>query len=100
MAEAFRLYADGYASTDDIDKTVRDGLGLRWSFMGPFETIDLNAPGGVAAYCERYGELFTRWRRQTPRPWNEELVRNVESERRAFLDAATSTRARPGATAG
>ncbi len=27
--------------------------------MGPFETIDLNAPGGVADYCERYGENIT-----------------------------------------
>ena len=26
-----------------IDDAVRHGLGLRWSFMGPFETIDLNA---------------------------------------------------------
>ena len=63
LAEAFRLHADGYASAEDIDKTVRDGLGLRWSFMGPFETIDLNAPGGVADYCARYGRrLSTRWR--------------------------------------
>jgi hypothetical protein len=30
------------------------GLGLRWSFMGPFETIDLNAPNGVNDYCNRY----------------------------------------------
>lgn len=33
------------ASLEDIDATVRDGLSLRWAFMGPFETIDLNAPG-------------------------------------------------------
>ena len=26
--------------------------------MGPFETIDLNAPGGLADYCERYGPLY------------------------------------------
>ena len=41
------LYSDGYASSDEIDATIRDGLGLRWAFMGPFETIDLNAPGGI-----------------------------------------------------
>ena len=46
--EALRLAEGDYASTDDIDCAVRDGLGLRWSFMGPFETIDLNAPGGLA----------------------------------------------------
>jgi len=25
---------DGYISPEDLDKTVKDGLGLRWSFMG------------------------------------------------------------------
>ena len=29
---------------------MKDGLGLRWSFMGPFETIELNAPDGIADY--------------------------------------------------
>lgn len=55
LAEAFRLVADGYASPQDVDKAVKDGLGLRWSFMGPFETIELNAPGGIPDYCDRYG---------------------------------------------
>ena len=88
LAEAFRLYADGYVSTDDIDKTIRDGLGLRWSFMGPFETVDLNAPGGVAVYCERYGDLYYEMAKtQTPRQWDERLVRSIENERRALLDA-------------
>jgi len=87
LAEAVRLFADGYASIDDIDKTVRDGLGLRWSFMGPFETIDLNAPGGVAVYCERYGDLYHEMAKtQTPRQWDEVLVRSIEAERRALLD--------------
>jgi 3-hydroxyacyl-CoA dehydrogenase len=54
LAEAFRLVGEGYVSAEDLDKTVKDGLGLRWSFMGPFETIELNAPGGVADYCQRY----------------------------------------------
>jgi 3-hydroxyacyl-CoA dehydrogenase len=89
LAEAFRLYADGYASTEDIDKTVRDGLGLRWSFMGPFETIDLNAPGGVVDYCERYGEVYHEMAQtQLPRRWDEALVRRIERERRQRLPAS------------
>ena len=89
LAEAFRLYADGYASTEDIDKTVRDGLGLRWSFMGPFETIDLNAPGGLADYCERYGEVYYEMAQtQLPRRWDEALVRRIERERRQRLPAS------------
>jgi 3-hydroxyacyl-CoA dehydrogenase len=35
MAEAFRLVGEGVISPQDLDKTVRDGLGLRWAFMGP-----------------------------------------------------------------
>ena len=54
LAEAFRLVGEGYVSAEDLDTTISDGLGLRWSFMGPFETIELNAPGGVPDYCQRY----------------------------------------------
>jgi len=55
LSEAFRLVEDGYVTPQDLDKTLKDGLGLRWSFMGPFETIELNAPGGIPDYCRRYG---------------------------------------------
>lgn len=60
LAEAFRLVGEGYVSPQDCDKTLKDGLGLRWSFMGPFETIDLNAPGGIADYCTRYTGFYRR----------------------------------------
>ena len=50
LEEAFRLVADGFASVEDVDVGIREGLALRWSFMGPFETIDLNAPAGVRDY--------------------------------------------------
>jgi 3-hydroxyacyl-CoA dehydrogenase len=88
LAEAFRLYADGYASLEDIDKSVRDGLGLRWSFMGPFETIDLNAPGGIVDYCARYGEPYYEIAQaQLPRRWDEALIKRIEQERRLKLPA-------------
>jgi 3-hydroxyacyl-CoA dehydrogenase len=60
LAEAFRLVGEGVASAEDVDKTIRDGLGLRWAFMGPFETIELNAPGGIPDYCARYGPSLDR----------------------------------------
>lgn len=60
LAEAFRLVAEGYVSPQDLDRTVKDGLGLRWSFMGPFETIELNAPGGIPDYCARYTGFYKR----------------------------------------
>jgi 3-hydroxyacyl-CoA dehydrogenase len=60
LREAFALVADGVCSPDDLDKTIKDGLGLRWSFMGPFETGELNAPGGLPDYGKRYGETLKR----------------------------------------
>jgi L-gulonate 3-dehydrogenase len=57
LMEAPRLVDSGLASVEDIDSTVKHGLGLRWGFMGSFETIDLDAPGGVADYARRLGPL-------------------------------------------
>ncbi|TCT07791.1 3-hydroxyacyl-CoA dehydrogenase [Aquabacter spiritensis] len=87
LEEAFRLVADGYASVEDVDVGIRDGLALRWSFMGPFETIDLNAPGGVADYAARYEQIYrrispTQWRRVD---WTGPVMDTVLAARRARL---------------
>jgi len=93
LNEALSLYADGYATAVDIDKTVREGLGLRWSFMGPFETIDLNAPGGVADYAARYGQvIYEQVCSQTPRRWNKAVIARLARERRAALPASDLVR--------
>ena len=86
VAEAFRLVRDGVMSVEDVDRCVKDGLGLRWSFMGPFETIDLNAPGGVADYAERFGPLMGGiTHEQTPFDYDAPTVSAVAAERRAAL---------------
>lgn len=89
LAEAFRLVEDEVVSAADLDRTLSDGLGLRWSFMGPFETIDLNAPGGIRDYCERYGAMYHAMAQTQadPRRWSPELVADLERERRAVLPA-------------
>ncbi|HYX90911.1 MAG TPA: 3-hydroxyacyl-CoA dehydrogenase [Myxococcaceae bacterium] len=89
LDEAFSLYAQGYASAEDIDRVMRDGLAARWSFMGPFETIDLNAPGGVIDYAERYGPTYRRIAAERhPFDWDPEVIRRLERERRARLPAS------------
>lgn len=87
LREAWALHRDGVASCEDIDKTVRDGLGWRWSFMGPFETIDLNAPGGVADYANRLGSLYysIAKSRVNDGPWDAELIARIEVDRRQHL---------------
>ena len=68
LAEAFRLVGEGVISPEDLDRTVCDGLGLRWSFMGPFATIELNAPGGMADYLARYTGFYARIAADPPGP--------------------------------
>jgi L-gulonate 3-dehydrogenase len=84
LREAFSLYEEGYASSADIDATVSQGLGLRWSFMGPFETIDLNAPAGLADYCARYGDMYAEMFGKER--WSEKLINELHAERRQQLD--------------
>jgi L-gulonate 3-dehydrogenase len=88
LAEAFRLLADDVITPGDLDALVKHGLGLRWSFMGPLETIDLNAPGGLADYCDRYGPLYAKMQEQmTPLKWDAALVGKLQAARRAELPA-------------
>jgi L-gulonate 3-dehydrogenase len=58
LDEAFRLVEQGIVGPEDVDIALRDGLAIRWSVVGPFETIDLNAPGGVSDYIDRYGQMY------------------------------------------
>jgi 3-hydroxyacyl-CoA dehydrogenase len=90
LEEAFRLVADGYCSAEDVDTGIRDGLALRWAFMGPFETIDLNAPGGIRDYAERYQQLYERVFPSMQRrvDWVGEVMGRIEAERRKKLPAA------------
>jgi len=89
LREAFRLVKMGVISVEDLDTTVKAGLGLRWAFMGPFETIDLNAPGGLDDYCARYGDLYQAIsEEQTDTdPWSSDLISEVNRQRRQQLPA-------------
>lgn len=60
LAEAFRLVAEGVVTAEELDLTLTDGLARRWSFLGPFATIELNAPGGLPDYCARYTGFYRR----------------------------------------
>jgi 3-hydroxyacyl-CoA dehydrogenase len=87
LREAYCLVRDGIAGVEDIDRLVRDGLGLRWSVIGPFETADLNVRGGVAAHAERMGPAYQRMgaERGQNDPWTPDLVARVAAERRKLL---------------
>lgn len=87
LREAYALVRDGVATVEDVDTVMRDGLGRRWSFMGPFETADLNTRGGIASHAEKMGPAYERMgaERGQHDPWTPELVGEVERQRRAVL---------------
>ncbi|XP_045700859.1 lambda-crystallin homolog isoform X2 [Phyllostomus hastatus] len=59
ISEAWRLVQEGTVSPSDLDLVMSHGLGLRYAFMGPLETMHLNAEG-MLSYCDRYGESMKR----------------------------------------
>jgi 3-hydroxyacyl-CoA dehydrogenase len=90
LREAYCLVRDGVASVEDIDRVMRDGLGLRWSVVGPFETVDLNTRGGIASHAAKLGPAYAAMgaERGQHDPWTAELVKLVTDQRRALLPLA------------
>jgi L-gulonate 3-dehydrogenase len=87
LREAYCLVRDGVVSVDDLDKIIRDGLGMRYAFIGPFETSDLNVRGGISAHATRMAAAYQRMgaERGQNDPWTPELVENVAVQRREKL---------------
>ena len=80
LSEAFNLIKDGISSAEDIDKAISEGLGLRWSFMGPFQTIHLNAPEGIAGYVERYEKMYREIFNDPSVDWSSVVQLGLEEE--------------------
>ncbi|RWS30889.1 lambda-crystallin-like protein [Leptotrombidium deliense] len=55
LNECYRLIAGGFVSVEDIDAVMSEGLGMRYAFMGPWETAHLNA-NGMKEYFEKYSK--------------------------------------------
>jgi L-gulonate 3-dehydrogenase len=87
LEECFRLVEAGLVSPADIDTGIRDGLALRWCFMGPFETSDLNAPGGITDYAKRYEPGFIKQfeTQKTRVAWNGSVLKQVDDYRRKHV---------------
>tara|TARA_R110002073_G_scaffold309465_1_gene479718 strand:+ start:232 stop:1188 length:957 start_codon:yes stop_codon:yes gene_type:complete len=87
LREAYCLVRDGVTTAADIDRIVRDGMGIRLAVTGPFENADLNAQGGIEAHAKRMGPSYARLgaERGQNDPWTDEMVATVAAERRAAL---------------
>lgn len=65
--ESWNMYQSGLLSAEDIDRVCHTGLGLRYAFIGPLETMHLNA-NGITDYCERYAEGAYNVQKETFKP--------------------------------
>lgn len=79
LREAYCLVRDGVLSAVDVDTLVREGLGRRWSVIGPFTTSELNTRGGLRQHSEVLGSVYARFglERGKDNPWTSETVEIV-----------------------
>jgi 3-hydroxyacyl-CoA dehydrogenase len=90
LREAYRLVDEGVADVAGIEAVMRLGLGPRWALSGPFETAELNTPGGIRAHAARMGPAYRAMgegRGERNCDWRPDLVARVETERRAMVRA-------------
>ncbi len=87
LNEAFALLEDDCISAADVDKAITHGLGLRWSVVGPFETIDLNAARGLSHYVDIFADQYHSMikDRGAPRRWSEGIVNKADKAMRDVL---------------
>ena len=54
--EGLHIINEGHATTEDLDKAIEDGPGLRWSLMGTFLTFHLaGGNSGMTHMLEQFG---------------------------------------------
>jgi len=82
LREAYCLVRDGVISPTDLDLIVTEGLGRRWSIVGPFATSALNVRGGIKAHVARMGKSYFEMGRERGQndPWDQELVDRVAAD--------------------
>lgn len=65
VREALHMVAEGIVSLEDVDRTLRNGVGFRYSWLGPLETADL---GGLDVFHSVSQYLFPALSSMTTTP--------------------------------
>ena len=83
--EGLHIINEGHASTEDLDRAIEDGPGLRWSLMGTFLTFHLaGGKAGMRHMLEQFGPaLKLPWTRlKAPNLSNKLINRLVEGTKK------------------
>jgi 3-hydroxybutyryl-CoA dehydrogenase len=52
LREALHLVAEGIVSAEDVDRTLKNGIGFRYPWLGPLETVDLGGLDVFHGVCQ------------------------------------------------
>lgn len=82
LREALCLVRDGVIAPADLDRVVTEGLGRRWSIIGPLTTAELNTRGGIRAHARTVGAAYARMAvsRGSDNPWTKEVIEQVAED--------------------
>lgn len=86
--EALHLVNDGIATTEEVDKAITYGAGLRWAQMGPFMTFHLaGGEQGMRHMLEQFGPaLKLPWTKLEAPELTDELKERVITGCESFAD--------------
>ena len=82
LREAFYLVENGYASVEDVDRSLRNDLGYWITFAGPFRFMDIT---GIPAYYTVMKDLFPELSNTSEAP--ESMAKLVESGAKGISNA-------------
>ena len=86
--EALHIVNDGYATTKDLDRSIEDGPGLRWSLMGVFLTFHLaGGKAGMKHMLEQFGPALKL-------PWTKLKAPKLSKKLSSRVIAGTNQQAR------
>ena len=83
--EGLHIINEGYATTEDLDRAIEDGPGLRWSLMGTFLTFHLaGGKSGMKHMLEQFGPaLKLPWTKlKAPKLSNKLIDRLIEGTKK------------------
>ena len=83
--EGLHIIKEGHATTEDLDRAIEDGPGLRWSLMGTFLTFHLaGGKSGMKHMLEQFGPaLKLPWTKlKAPKLSNKLIDRLIEGTKK------------------
>ena len=86
--EGLHIINEGYATTEELDRAIEDGPGLRWSLMGTFLTFHLaGGKTGMKHMLEQFGPALKL-------PWTKLKAPNLSKKLSSRLISVTAKQAK------